>query len=95
MQNTNHGGKHLPERRCIGCGEHFPKNTLVRVVRCPDGNIRLDLSGRMAGRGAYLCKSAKCLRLARRARRIEQNLSCAMPESLYDVLEAELNGAES
>ena len=80
----------LPERRCLGCGEHFPKSSLIRVVRKPDGGVSLGFVGKVSGRGAYLCKNAKCFRLARRAKRIEQNLSCAIPESLYDELEAEL-----
>ena len=82
--------KRLPERRCLGCGEHFPKSSLIRIVRKPDGGVSLDFVGKVSGRGAYLCKSAKCFRLARRARRIEQNLSCTIPETLYDELEAEL-----
>lgn len=84
-----------PERRCIGCGEHFPKNQLIRIVRCPDGEIKLDFVGRVPGRGAYLCRNVKCFRAARKAKRIEQNLSCAIPESLYDALEAELTANES
>ncbi len=82
--------RRLPERRCLGCGEHFPKSSLIRVVRKPDGSVSLDFVGKVSGRGAYLCRSAKCFRLARRAKRIEQNLSCAIPEALYDELEAEL-----
>ena len=82
--------RRLPERRCLGCGEHFPKSSLIRIVRTPNGAVSLDFVGKVSGRGAYLCKSAGCFRLARRAKRIEQNLSCAIPESLYDELEAEL-----
>ena len=82
--------RRIPERRCLGCGEHFPKGALVRVVRTPDGAVSLDFVGKVSGRGAYLCKSVKCFRLARRARRMEQNLSCTIPQTLYDELEAEL-----
>ena len=98
MQKNNGGGlreRKTPERRCIGCGEHFPKSSLIRIVRRPDGEVALDFVGKVSGRGAYLCKSAKCFRLARRARRIEQNLSCAIPDALYDRLEAELEGQQS
>ena len=87
--------KKLPERRCSGCGERFPKNTLVRVVRSPEGEITLDLTGKKAGRGAYICKSAACLKKARRSRRWESNLSCAIPASIYDALEGELASAEN
>ena len=87
--------KKLPERRCSGCGERFPKNALVRVVRSPEGEISLDLTGKKAGRGAYICKSAACLKKARRAHRLESNLSCAIPDSIYDALEGELASAEN
>ena len=49
--------KKLPTRKCTGCGEHFPKNTLIRVLRTPEGEIVLDLTGKKNGRGAYICKS--------------------------------------
>ena len=87
--------KKIPERRCSGCGERFPKPMLVRVVRSPEGEITLDLTGKKAGRGAYICKSAACLKKARRARRLETNLSCAIPDSIYDALEGELASAEN
>ena len=89
-ENAGKMPRKLPERRCIGCGEHFPKSSLIRIVRSPDGTVKLDFVGKASGRGAYLCKDVRCFRSARRARRIEQNLSCAIPETLYDELESEL-----
>lgn len=86
--------KKLPERRCSGCGERFPKPVLIRVVRSPEGEISLDFTGKKAGRGAYICKNATCLKKARRARRLESNLSCAIPDAVYDALEGELASAE-
>ena len=61
--------KKIPMRMCAGCGEHKPKKELVRVVKSPEGEISLDTTGRKPGRGAYVCRSADCLRLARKARR--------------------------
>ena len=87
--------KKLPERRCSGCGERFPKPSLIRVVRSPEGEISLDVVGKKAGRGAYICKSAACLKKARRAHRLESNLSCEIPASVYDALEGELSRAEN
>jgi len=83
--------KKPPERRCTGCGEHFPKNALIRVVRSPEGVISLDMTGRAAGRGAYICHSLACLRKARKSRRLEQAFSCSIPDEVYDALEGELN----
>lgn len=80
----------IPSRRCTGCGEHFPKGELVRVVRSPEGEISLDATGKKPGRGAYLCKSIDCLRRARKARRLEQNLEVTIPAEIYEALEGEL-----
>jgi predicted RNA-binding protein YlxR (DUF448 family) len=83
--------KKLPTRKCTGCGEHFPKNTLIRVLRTPEGEIMLDLKGKVSGRGAYICKNAACLKKARKARRIEQALECSIPEEVYARMEQELS----
>ena len=79
----------IPTRRCTGCGEHFPKNTLIRVLRTPEGEILLDLTGKKNGRGAYICKSASCLKKARKSRRIETSLGVAISEELYEKMEEE------
>jgi predicted RNA-binding protein YlxR (DUF448 family) len=82
--------KKIPQRRCVGCGETKDKKELVRVVRTPEGEVCLDLTGKKSGRGAYVCHSAACLRKARKSKRIEQNLEVGIPEELYDKLEAQL-----
>ena len=79
-----------PVRRCTGCGEHFPKNSLMRVLRTPEGEIVLDATGKKSGRGAYICKSAACLKKARKARRLESSLECSIPDDVYNRLEEEL-----
>ncbi len=83
-----------PVRRCTGCGEHFPKNTLIRVVRTPAGEVLLDLTGKSSGRGAYICKSAACLKKARKSKRIETSLECTISEEVYDRMEEEISRAE-
>ena len=82
--------KKIPQRKCIGCAERRDKGDLVRVVRTPDGEIQLDSTGRAAGRGAYLCKSKKCLARARKSHRLETNLGVEIPEAVYAALESEL-----
>ena len=83
-----------PTRRCTGCGEHFPKNTLIRVLRTPEGEVLLDLTGKKSGRGAYICKNAACLKKARKSRRIETSLECSISEELYEKMEEELKVGE-
>ena len=56
--------KKIPLRRCNGCNEMKQKKELVRVVRSPEGEVSLDLTGRKPGRGAYVCRSADCLKKA-------------------------------
>ncbi|MBQ8858251.1 MAG: YlxR family protein [Clostridia bacterium] len=89
MENTSK--KKIPLRRCIGCGERFEKPALVRVVRSPEGEITLDFVGKKPGRGAYLCRSVACLKKARKQKRLEQNLECAIPDTVYEALEGALS----
>ena len=86
--------KKIPVRHCVGCGTEKPKKELVRVVRTPDGGILLDLTGKMSGRGAYLCRELSCLKKARKARRLESQLGVPIPEEVYDRLESEMSGNE-
>ena len=92
MSNTT--VKKIPTRRCSGCGEHFPKNTLIRVLRTPEGEIILDLTGKKSGRGAYICKNAQCLKKARKSKRIESSLECRISDELYQWMEEELEGGK-
>jgi predicted RNA-binding protein YlxR (DUF448 family) len=69
---------------------HFPKSALIRVLRTPEGEIVLDLTGKRSGRGAYICKNADCFKKARKSRRIESSLECTIPEEVYARMEEEL-----
>ena len=82
--------KKTPERKCTGCQGHFPKNSLIRVLRTPEGEIVLDITGKKSGRGAYICKNASCLKKARKARRLETSLECNIPDEIFDRMEEEL-----
>ena len=64
--------KSIPQRQCVGCREKKPKPELIRVVRAPDGAISLDARGKAAGRGAYLCPKAVCLKKAQKNRALER-----------------------
>ena len=82
--------KKIPMRRCVGCNEHKPKAELLRVVRDPEGGISLDFRGKKSGRGAYICKDVKCLRQARKSRRIDRDLECVISDEVWDAMEQEL-----
>lgn len=84
----------IPTRRCVGCGEHFPKMELIRVVRSPEGVFSLDMTGRAAGRGAYLCKKLDCLQKAKKTKRLEAAFSSKIEEDVYLRLEEKLARTE-
>ncbi|MDL2294517.1 YlxR family protein [Ruminococcaceae bacterium OttesenSCG-928-D13] len=85
--------KKIPIRRCVGCGEGKPKKELVRVVRSSEGEISLDLTGRKAGRGAYLCRSAECLGKAEKKKALNRAFETAVPPEVYAALAAEIEQA--
>ena len=79
--------KKIPMRQCLGCREMKPKQSLVRVVRSPEGAISLDMKGKASGRGAYVCHDMDCLKKARKSKALERALDTPIPEEIYDRLE--------
>ncbi len=86
--------KKIPMRRCLGCMQSFPKKELIRVVRTPEGEVLLDLTGKKSGRGAYLCKDKACLKKAIKAKRLQSNLEVQISEDLIESLTKELETIE-
>ena len=82
--------KKIPQRQCMGCRERKAKRELIRVVRCPDGEVRLDFGGKMNGRGAYICPDAECLKKVRKSKALDRSLEVTIPETVYDRLEKEM-----
>lgn len=85
--------KKIPQRQCMGCRERKDKKALIRVVRCTDGTVMLDFSGKLNGRGAYLCPDPECLKKAQKARSLERSLEVPIPEEVYARLAREMEGA--
>ncbi|MBE6790704.1 MAG: YlxR family protein [Ruminococcaceae bacterium] len=83
--------KAQPMRKCTGCNEMKEKRELVRIVRDPEGNISVDLTGKKSGRGAYICRDKKCLNAAKRAKRLDRAFECTVPDEVYERLEGELS----
>jgi predicted RNA-binding protein YlxR (DUF448 family) len=86
--------KKIPQRQCLGCGEHRPKMKLLRVVRDPEGGVSLDFTGKKSGRGAYICKNIACLRLACRKKALSRSLECEIPDAVYEALEEQFHAGE-
>ena len=85
--------KKIPQRQCMGCRERKAKKEMIRVVRMTDGNVSLDFSGKLNGRGAYICPDPECLKKAQKARSLERSLEVPIPETVYERLTAEMEGA--
>lgn len=86
--------KKVPLRMCTGCGEMFDKRTLVRVVKSPQGEVSLDLTGKKAGRGAYVCNNLECLKKARKKKAFERAFQMQIDEDVYNKMEEEMNHAK-
>lgn len=86
--------KKIPVRRCVGCNTQRPKRELVRVVRSQEGEVSVDLTGKKAGRGAYLCPSTACLAKARKAKRLERAFGVPVPDTVFERLTEEMVCAE-
>ena len=86
--------KKIPMRKCTGCGEMKEKKAMMRVLKCEEG-IVLDTSGKKNGRGAYLCKSADCLKKAAKSKGLERSLKVAIPKEVYGKLEKEMESLEA
>ena len=82
--------KKIPMRQCMGCRERLPKREMIRVVRTPEGVVQLDFSGKLNGRGAYICPKCECLKKARKAKSLDRSLEVTIPEEVYDRLEKEM-----
>ena len=82
--------KKIPQRQCMGCRERKAKKEMIRVVRCTDGTVQLDFSGKLNGRGAYICPKGECLKKARKAKSLDRSLEVTIPEEVYDRLEKEM-----
>lgn len=82
--------RRVPLRHCKGCNAERPKGELLRVVRTPDGAVALDFTGRVSGRGVYICRDASCLRRAQKTKRLEHELGCPIPDEVFASLEAAL-----
>lgn len=85
--------KKVPLRKCTGCGEMFDKRTLVRVVKSPEGEVSLDLTGKKSGRGAYVCKNPECLKKAIKRKAFERAFSIKISDDVYNAMEEEIRNA--
>jgi len=91
--------RHVPQRTCLGCRQVKAKRELIRIVRTPEGNIEIDITGKKAGRGTYLCPNLECWEAGLKGNRLDYalhtNLSEDSREQLMKHAEEHLKGASS
>lgn len=81
-------------RRCIGCYESKPKKELIRIVRKTDGEIVLDDTGKINGRGSYLCNDIKCLEKVIKGKKLNKEFETDISKEVYDNLKSQLSMRE-
>ena len=86
--------KKIPLRRCLGCYESKPKKELIRIVKTQEDEILIDETGKMNGRGAYICKNVECLEKAIKSKRIEKEFNVQISNEIYENLRKHINGGE-
>jgi len=88
----------VPIRTCVSCRCSSEKKTLTRIVRTVDGDVVIDPTGKMSGRGAYLCGAKECVKLALKTNKLGRALRCEMPERIREeiklLVEEDNNGNE-
>lgn len=84
--------KKKPARRCMACNEQKEKNELLRIVRTPEKNVEIDLTGKKNGRGAYICKNESCLNKIIKSKRLENILEINIDSSFYEEIRGVING---
>ncbi|EDT76100.1 RNase P modulator RnpM [Clostridium butyricum] len=82
--------KKIPLRMCTGCMEMKSKKELIRIVKTPEGEVCVDLTGKKSGRGAYICKCIECLEKSFKAKRLSRNLDTPISEEIYEKLKEEI-----
>lgn len=82
-------------RMCIGCGQMKEKAELIRIVKDQEGSILIDASGRLNGRGAYICRSSECMDTARKRKALERSFKCKISDETYDMLDEEIKRIET
>lgn len=84
--------KKIPMRRCLATNESFPKKELLRIVRTPEGEIKVDLTGKLNGKGAYISRSLEALKIAKDKNVLGRALETTIPEEVYTEIERIING---
>lgn len=76
----------IPMRRCVATGEQFPKKELLRIVRTPEGELKVDPTGKMNGHGAYIRKDESVIEVAKKNNALKKALATDIPEEFWEEI---------
>ena len=76
----------IPLRTCVITKEQLPKQELLRVVRTPEGEVKVDETGKLNGRGAYIKKDVAVLEKAIKSGLLAKRLECNIEENVYEEI---------
>lgn len=97
--SSSHRPRQAPQRTCLGCRQVKAKRELIRIVNTPDDNLEVDITGKKAGRGAYLCPTSECWEAGLKGNRLDHalrtNLSQGGQMQLIKYAEGHLKGDNS
>lgn len=85
--------KKVPLRKCLGCEENKSKKELIRIVKTPENEVLIDLTGKVNGRGAYICNNKECFKTAMKSNRISKNLEVEIPKEKIEELEEQIQNS--
>ena len=86
--------KKIPMRMCTGCHEMKPKKELIRVVKTPEGEIKVDFTGKLNGRGAYICRNVECFTKAQKQKSLSRAFECQISDEIYEQLKGSIEKGE-
>ena len=78
--------KNVPQRTCMGCNEKKDKKELIRIVKNKENEINIDRTGKLEGRGAYLCDDVRCLEKLIKSKRLEKVFDSKISDEIYKNL---------
>ena len=84
--------KKIPQRTCMGCNEKKDKNQLIRIVKNKENEIHVDRTGKMEGRGTYICDDITCLERVIKSKRLERVLDVHISDGIYESLRGVILG---
>jgi len=80
--------KKIPMRSCVVTKEKCEKKDLIRIVRTPEGEVKIDLTGKMNGRGAYIKRELSVVDKAKKSKALDRHLEVNVPDTIYEELKS-------